>query len=325
MIVLVTGCAGFIGSRVVEKLLRKKNYFIIGIDNLNNYYDKSLKLLRLNSFIKNKNFKFYKTDIRNKEINKIIQVYKPSHILHLAAQPGVRYSIEKPAVYINNNISGFLNLLEGSKNIDIKNFLFASSSSVYGNKNKVPFLEKQITDYPENMYAVTKKTNELMAECYSNLYSIPFTGIRYFTVYGPMGRPDMAPFIFANKILERSKLKLFNSGNMYRDFTYVDDAATGTISLLNRKSILSKGNLFDIYNIGNSNTIKVSTFLKYLSQELNEEVFIENLPMQHGDMIKTYANITKIYKETGFKPKTDIKTGIKKFAKWFKAYKKIKM
>ena len=317
--ILITGCSGFIGYHLTKKLL--DNYNIIGVDNLNDYYDINLKESRLNN-LKHKNFKFIKCDISDKEeLNKIFNEYKIDKVINLAAQAGVRYSIENPDAYINSNIIGFYNILENVRKHKINHLIYASSSSVYGN-NELPFKEDSKTDNPISLYAATKKINEIMAQTYSNLYNINCTGLRFFTVYGPFGRPDMAYFNFTKKIINKEKIELYNNGQSLRDFTYIDDIVEGIIKVLDKP-------LTRIYNIGNSNPIKMLDFINILKESLinnnlieDYELNIELLPKQPGDVDNTYADIEKIKKDFNYKPKTNIKDGLDKFIKWYKEYYK---
>ena len=316
---LITGCSGFIGYHLTKKLL--DNYNIIGIDNLNDYYDINLKKDRLNN-LKNKNFKFIRCDISNKEeLDKIFNEYKIDKVINLAAQAGVRYSIENPDVYINTNIIGFYNMLENIKKHKINHLIYASSSSVYGN-NELPFKEIDFTDNPISLYAATKKTNEILAQTYSNLYNIKCTGLRFFTVYGPYGRPDMAYFNFTKKIINKEKIELYNNGESLRDFTYIDDIVEGIIKVLDKP-------ITKIYNIGNSNPIKMLNFINILKETLinnnlieDYELNIELLPKQLGDVDNTYAEIEELKRDFNYKPNTNIQDGLEKFIKWYKEYYK---
>lgn len=315
--ILITGCAGFIGYHLTKRLLN--NNIIIGIDNLNDYYDINLKKTRLNN-TKHENFKFIKCDISNKkELDNIFNKYKINKVINLAAQAGVRYSIENPDTYINSNIIGFYNILENIKKHKIDHLIYASSSSVYGN-NKIPFKENDTTDNPISLYAATKKTNEILAQTYSNLYNIKCTGLRFFTVYGPFGRPDMAYFNFTKKIINKEKIKLYNNGESLRDFTYIDDILEGITKVLDNK-------VTKIYNIGSSNPIKLLDFVNTLKQTLINNNLIEDynlnielLPKQLGDVDNTHADIKELKNDFNYKPNTNIKDGLDKFIKWYKEY-----
>ena len=315
--ILITGCAGFIGYHLTKKLLN--NYNIIGLDNLNDYYDIKLKNSRLKN-LEHKNFKFIKCDISNKEeINNIFDKYKIDKVINLAAQAGVRYSIENPDTYINSNIIGFYNILENVKKHKINHLIYASSSSVYGNNN-TPFKENDSTDNPISLYAATKKSNELLAQTYSNLYNIKCTGLRFFTVYGPFGRPDMAYYTFTKRIINKEKIELYNNGESLRAFTYIDDIVEGIIKVLDNK-------ITKIYNIGSSNPIKLLEFINILKETLINNNLIEDynlnielLPKQLGDVDNTYADIEELKKDYNYKPNTNIKDGLDKFVKWYKEY-----
>jgi UDP-glucuronate 4-epimerase len=326
---LVTGCAGFIGFHVSLKLL-KLNFKVIGIDSLNNYYDKGLKIQRLKILKKNKNFIFFKLNIKYRILlEKIFKKFKPEKIIHLAAQPGVRYSIINPHAYIDNNIVAFLNILHLSKNYRVKHFIYASSSSVYGDNKKIPFNEKDPTNHPLQLYAATKKANELMAYSYSSLYKIPTTAIRFFTVYGPWGRPDMALFLFTKNILRKKPINIFNHGKHIRDFTYIDDAVDGVIKIVNKipKIVKEKKHKDDfvphrIINIGSSKKIKLIKYIKAIELALKIKAIKNLLPKQKGDMHTTFSDISLINKLVNYKPKTKINDGVKKFTNWFIKYYK---
>ena len=335
MKILVTGCAGFIGFHLTKALIKKKN-IVVGIDSLNNYYSKSLKISRLRILKKNKNkFFFFKKNLTNiNEIEKIFKKHKFEVIIHLAAQPGVRYSLINPRAYIDNNIVAFFNILHLSKNYRVKHFVYASSSSVYGANKKIPFSEKDSADHPMQFYAATKRSNELMAYSYSSLYKIPTTGIRFFTVYGPWGRPDMALFLFTKNILKKKPINLFNHGKHIRDFTYLDDAVGGIIKIINKipKKILTSKEKNDennyapyrIVNIGSSKKIKLIDYIKAIELALKTKAIKNLLPKQKGDMNVTFSDTSLINKLTNYKSKIKINEGVKNFTKWFVKYYKYK-
>ena len=315
---LVTGAAGFIGMHLCKRLSDTGNNKVIGIDNFNSYYDVNLKKNRIKSLLKTKKFKFFKKDICNfSDLNKIIKSNKIKIIIHLAAQPGVRYSIEKPNVYTKNNLLGFANILEASRQNNIKHLLFASSSSVYGKKNKKPFQEVDNTDFPLNYYGATKKANEVMAYSYSYLYSMRVTGLRFFTVYGPWGRPDMSPYLFTYAIAKEKLITLFNNGNLYRDFTYIDDVIDAVVSIVKKKKTKKNYNLL---NIGRGKPIKVNRFLNYIKNNLNKKLIINNVAKPKSDMSFTYSNNSKLKNLFKFKPKISLKNGVKNYVNWFKEY-----
>ncbi len=323
MMILITGCAGFIGFHTAQTLLND-NYSIIGIDNLNNYYDVNLKKERLKILKKFKNFHFKKINIENKKnVEKIFKKFKPQKIIHLAAQAGVRYSLINPHAYINSNIVGFMNILDNAKKIKCKHLVYASSSSVYGGLKKYPFKENFKIDTPISMYAATKKSNELMAHVYSHLYKLPTTGLRFFTVYGPYGRPDMSLFLFVKAILKKQKINVFNYGKMKRDFTYIDDIVGGTIKVLFKppKSIKNSPP-YRIFNIGNNNPVKLESFIKIIEKELQIKAIKNKMPIQKGDIPVSFASISNLNKITGYKPKTTVNKGILNFIKWYKEYNK---
>ena len=322
MKILVTGCAGFIGYHFTNNILSKRNISVIGIDNINDYYDVNLKKNRLKNLKKNRNFIFHKIDLLEfNKLNKLIKNNKIKYIIHLAAQAGVRYSIENPRTYFDNNIKGFFNILEISKINNIKHLIYASTSSVYGDNKEFPLSEEYKTDSPLSFYAASKKTNEVMAHSYSYIYKIPTTGVRFFTVYGPFGRPDMALFKFTKNILNNKQIELFNGGLHVRDFTYVDDIINGIISIVNRPS--KKDIPYNIFNIGNGKPKKLLDYLKNIEKNLDKTTKIKKLPLQVGDIVKTHSNINKLNKFTGYKPKTNIKIGIEKFIEWYKDYYRI--
>ena len=328
---LVTGVAGFIGSALVKRLLKNGNK-IVGLDNINDYYDKSLKEARLKNIeeISSKyrgKFTFYKCALENKSyLESIFIKEKPDIVVHLAAQAGVRYSINHPDSYFQSNLMGFGNILESIRKISIENFVFASSSSVYGGCKNLPFKEDQLVDKPISLYAATKKSNELLAYSYSHLYKLPTIGLRFFTVYGPWGRPDMAPYIFLNSMLSNKTIKIYNYGKMRRDFTYIDDVIEGLFRccfkpvLDIKSSSLEQAAPFKIFNIGNGNPIKLMDFIKILESKLGLNATKEYLPIQKGDVIETFADTTELQKWINFSPETNIEDGLDEFIKWYKSY-----
>ena len=312
--ILVTGCAGFIGMHLCESLL-DDGYNILGIDNLNEYYDPKLKRNRL-KILKNFNsFSFLKLDITDlNELSYVFRDFNPSKVVNLAAQAGVRYSIENPHTYVSSNINGFMNVLECSRKNNIKGLIYASSSSVYGGNTKVPFSEKDIINKPISIYAVSKVANELMAHTFHRLYGLKSTGLRFFTVYGPWGRPDMAMYIFVKKILNDEPIDVFNFGNMERDFTYIDDIVRGI------RVAIDKNYDYEIFNLGNSKVENISNVISNIKKELNCKVKINYKPIQPGDVEKTFSDISKAKKMLGFNPTISINEGIKKFINWFNDY-----
>lgn len=336
--ILVTGSSGFIGSFLCKRLLNDYNGIkIIGLDNMNSYYDVTLKEYRLNELSKYDNYVFIKGNLADKElINKIFNEYKPEIVVNLAAQAGVRYSITNPDTYIESNIIGFYNILEACRNHPVEHLVYASSSSVYGGNTKVPFSTDDKVDNPVSLYAATKKSNELLAHCYSKLYNIPSTGLRFFTVYGPAGRPDMAYFGFTNKLIKGEKIQIFNYGNCKRDFTYVDDIVEGIIRVMQGAPEKKNGEdglpipPYAVYNIGNSNPENLLNFVEILQEELiragvlpkdyDFESHKELVPMQPGDVPVTYADTTPLEKDYGFKPSTSLRDGLRKFAEWYKEF-----
>ncbi len=348
--ILVTGCAGFIGANLISNLLDKcSSAKIIGIDNFNEYYDKKLKECRiscLNDQINSSSSDFVmkRLDIADKEaLSEIFVETRPSIVVNLAAQAGVRYSIENPDVYINSNVIGFYNVLEGCRSLGdgIQHLVYASSSSVYGSNKKIPFSEDDRVDNPVSLYAATKKSNELLAHCYSKLYNIPCTGLRFFTVYGPAGRPDMAYFLFAEKLRRGEKIKIYNYGDCRRDFTYIDDIVEGVIRVMQsppEKSMDDDGlpiPPYVIYNIGNSHPEILMDFVYILSEELvraevlpasfNIKEHIEKVPMQPGDVPVTYADTSELQRVFGYKPSTDLRMGLRRFAEWYKNYYEVEI
>ncbi len=316
--ILVTGGAGFIGSHTIKALLDRGDN-VICIDDFNDYYNPQLKEDRIKVFLKGRKFPLYRVDIADfMALKKIFQQRKIDAICHLAARAGVRASIENPFIYQKTNIEGALNLLELAKDFKIKNFVFASSSSVYGGTKKVPFSENDPVDHPISMYATTKKTNELMAHTYHHLYGLPCTGLRFFTVYGPWGRPDMALFKFTKNILDGKPIDVYNHGDHYRDFTYIDDIVQGILASLDRAYP------YEIINLGNSKTESLIDFINIIEKHLGKKAKKNMLPMQPGDVHKTFADITKAKKLLDFQPTTDIHQGIKQFINWYKKYYGIK-
>lgn len=324
--ILLTGVAGFIGFHLAKSLLRKGEY-VIGIDNLNDYYDVNLKLSRLEILSKYPNFKFIKMDISDAEaLNNLFAEYRPQTVINLAAQAGVRYSIENPRAYIDSNVVGFFNVLEACRRYPVAHLIYASSSSVYGNQHKTPFSTTDNVDNPISLYAATKKTNELMAHTYSHLYDIPTTGLRFFTVYGPYGRPDMAYFGFIDKIVRGETIKVFNNGDMLRDFTYIDDIVAGIENIINNPTNKdAKGIPYKVYNIGNNSPVRLLDFISTIEKSLGIVAKKEYLPMQPGDVYQTFADVDELQRDFGFKPDTSIDVGIKKFVDWYREYYKMEL
>jgi UDP-glucuronate 4-epimerase len=337
MKILITGCAGFIGYHTTLIAL-KKNNFVVGIDNINNYYSQRLKKDRLKSIFsyskKNKkNFRFLKIDICSfSKLEKTFKKFKFDYVIHLAAQAGVRYSIQNPRAYLNTNIGGFFNILELSRKYKIKHLVYASTSSVYGANENFPLSEKKIADHPIQFYAATKRSNEIMAHSYSSLYNLPSTGLRFFTVYGPWGRPDMALYIFTKNIINKTEIELFNYGNHMRSFTYIDDITNGIYrSMISIPKVNKKWNNknpdpstsncpYRILNLGNNKTESLKKYLKYIEIYTGKRSRIKNKKIQLGDIVKTQASLIKAKKEINFTPKVSIKEGIKKFIEWYKLY-----
>ena len=337
MTILVTGAAGFIGFHLVKKLI-ESNKRVIGLDNFNNYYDVQLKESRYKKLLDvanymNVDFEMINEDISNEnEINKIFESYKFEYVVNLAAQAGVRNSIDNPISYIDSNIKGFLNILEGCRNYPVKHLIYASSSSVYGGNSNRPFSESQSVDHPVSLYAASKKSNELMAHAYSHLYNISSTGLRFFTVYGPWGRPDMAYFSFTKSIIDGKPIKLFNRGNMIRDFTYIDDISKSLILLLYKPAL--KDNSFNtknpnpnsswaphrIFNIGNSKPINLEEFIYTIENKLEKKAIKEYVGMQPGDVVATESDTQSLLDWINFKPSTNIETGVSEFVDWYKEY-----
>ncbi len=321
-VILITGCAGFIGFHLSKALLNDKNNKIIGIDNLNKYYDVSLKNNRLKILKKFNNFYFYKINIQNqKKLKNIFEDNKIKIVINLAAQAGVRYSITNPREYLDFNVNGFFNILELSRLFKIKHLVFASTSSVYGDSNDFPLSEEIKTDSPLSFYAATKKSNEVFAHSYSNIYKLQCTGLRFFTVYGTYGRPDMALHKFVKSNIENKKINLFNYGKHKRDFTHVNDIVQGIEKIINYKNV--KKIPYEIFNIGSNKPINLKEFIKIIEKITNKRFKIVNLPLQKGDVEKTHANISKISKYLNYKPKVNIKDGVKEYIDWYKEYYKI--
>ena len=322
--ILITGVAGFIGYHLAEKLL-SNNYSIVGIDNINDYYDPSLKISRLKNLEHFSNFKFQKIDfINNNELESVFKTNQFDQVIHLGAQAGVRYSITNPQNYIDTNITGFLNILENCKNYDIRNIIYASSSSIYGINENQPFSEDDKTEKQISIYGVSKKTNELMAHAYSNLYSLKILGLRFFTVYGPWGRPDMAYFIFTKAIIENKEIDLFNNGIHSRSFTYITDIIepiNRLISIIETNQSLLNNN--EVLNIGGAEPVKLSFFTSLIEKNLGKKAIVNLKPMQQGDVKETNANIIKLEKITGYKPQVNIEEGLKRFIEWYKGYYQI--
>ena len=339
--ILVTGAAGFIGANLVRRLYEMaEDITVIGLDSVNDYYDVSLKEYRLQELAKFPIFKFFKGNLADKSlIDSIFAEYKPAIVVNLAAQAGVRYSITNPGAYIESNLIGFYNILEACRHNPVEHLVYASSSSVYGTNKKIPYSTDDKVDNPVSLYAATKKSNELMAHAYSKLYNIPSTGLRFFTVYGPAGRPDMAYFGFTNKLLKGEKIQIFNYGNCKRDFTYVDDIVTGVVNIMQHAPEKATGEdglplpPYMVYNIGNNSPENLLDFVDILQQELiragvlpedyDFEAHKELVPMQPGDVPVTYADVTALERDFGFKPSTSLREGLRKFAEWYKAFYKV--
>jgi UDP-glucuronate 4-epimerase len=329
---LVTGAAGFIGFHLCKRLLDDGGE-VIGIDNLNNYYDANLKIDRLKQIEGYKTFKFHKTELADREaISKVFNENGFDVVVNLAAQAGVRYSLTNPHAYVDSNLVGFINILEGCRHSKVKHLVFASSSSVYGANTKMPFSVHHNVDHPVSLYAATKKANELMAHTYASLYNLPCTGLRFFTVYGPWGRPDMALFLFTKAILEGKPIDVFNFGKMQRDFTYIDDIIEGVVRIIDKIPLpdpdwsgdkpdtATSYAPYKLYNIGNNNPVELMKFIEVLEDCLGQKAKKNLLPMQAGDVPATYADVDDLIKDVGFKPATSIEDGIKKFIKWYKYY-----
>jgi len=311
--ILVTGAAGFIGMHCARRLLARGDK-VIGVDNLSDYYSVSLKRDRLKR-LEHANFRFHKLDIADaRALSAVFAREKPEAVLHLAAQAGVRYSLENPAAYVETNLVGFANLLECCRQRPPRHLVFASSSSVYGANSKLPYSEADSVDRPVSLYAATKKSNELMAHCYSHLFGLKATGLRYFTVYGPWGRPDMSPMLFAQAIMRGKPIQVFNRGDMRRDFTYIDDIVEGTLRVLDRPAP------YAIYNIGNHSPVALTEYIATLERALGKKAKLKLMPMQPGDVKATYADTRALDKAVGFAPSTPLQAGLEQFAGWFKQY-----
>jgi UDP-glucuronate 4-epimerase len=330
--ILVTGAAGFIGFHLAKRLLESGD-IVVGIDNLNSYYDVNLKKARLAILENYKNFHFIKIDIANRpEMEAFFRKNESETVLNMAAQAGVRYSLTNPHAYIDSNLVGFINILEGCRHSNVKHLVYASSSSVYGANTLMPFSVHHNVDHPISLYAATKKANELMAHTYASLYKIPCTGLRFFTVYGPWGRPDMALFLFTKAILEGKPIDVYNHGKMKRDFTYIDDIIEGVVRIIDkipRPDPNWNGNNPDpgtsfapykIYNIGNNNPVELMKFINLLEECLGKKAQKKLLPIQLGDVPATYADVDDLMRDVGFKPNTPLKEGIRKFVEWYKEY-----
>lgn len=336
MKIIVTGCAGFIGAFVSQYLL-KQGHEVLGIDNLNDYYDVQLKKDRLKFLETNPKFKFHKLDVANYSgVKEQFQKFLPDRVIHLAAQAGVRYSLTHPFAYTSSNIDGFLSILECSREFKIQHLVYASTSSVYGLNESLPFNVHQSTEHPVSLYAATKKANELMAHSYSHLFKLPTTGLRFFTVYGPFGRPDMALFQFTKSILAGTPIDVFNNGNHKRDFTFVDDIVEGVcrVALGNPPTenpewtgkkpdpSFSKAP-YRLFNIGNSNSVELNRYIEVLEDCLGHKAIRNNLPLQAGDIVATEADVTDLEKAFNYRPSTPVEVGIKKFVDWYKSYYKV--
>lgn len=321
---LVTGGAGFIGFHLSKRLL-EQGAAVIGFDNMNDYYEVTLKEDRLAILRQYEKYVFIKGDLADKqEIFRIFREYNPQIVVNLGAQAGVRYSIDNPDAYIQSNIVGFFNILEGCRNYPVEHLVYASSSSVYGGNEKIPFSTEDKVDEPVSLYAATKKSNELMAYSYSKLYGIPVTGLRFFTVYGPFGRPDMAYFKFTKKIMEGRPIQIYNQGDMYRDFTYIDDIVKGVENILcNPPKTDAKEASSRLYNIGNNKPEKLMDFIETLEKCLGRKAVKEFLPMQPGDVYRTYADVSGLMRDYDFKPDTTIEEGLSRFVEWYQEYYKV--
>ncbi|MFO0775413.1 MAG: NAD-dependent epimerase [Nitrospiraceae bacterium] len=333
--ILVTGAAGFIGFHTTKRLL-KRGDTVVGLDNLNDYYDVRLKEARLEQLTPHKNFRFVKMDLADRDgMKKLFAESGVRRVIHLAAQAGVRYSLVNPHAYTDSNVTGFLNILEGCRHQKLDHLVFASTSSVYGGNTHMPFSVHDNVDHPVSLYAATKKANELMAHCYAHLYRLPCTGLRFFTVYGPWGRPDMALFLFTKAILEGKPIDVFNHGKMQRDFTYVEDIVEGVVRALDRVAQPSadwtgetpdpgtSNAPYRLYNIGNNKPVELLRFIEVLEQTLGKKAEKRMLPLQAGDVPATYADVDDLMRDVGFKPSTPIESGIARFVEWYRDYYKV--
>lgn len=333
--IIVTGAAGFIGFHLSRRLL-KEDWHVIGLDNVNDYYDVNLKNARLNMLLQSSNFKFNKVSLEDQNsISEIFSNENPTYVVNLAAQAGVRYSLTHPHAYTSSNIEGFLNILEGCRHNDVKHVIYASSSSVYGANKNMPFSVGNNVDHPVSLYAATKKANELMAHTYSHLYNIPTTGLRFFTVYGPWGRPDMALFLFTKKILEGKPIDVFNYGKHKRDFTYIDDIIEGVVRVLDKipepnpkwngvtPDSATSYAPYKLYNIGNNKPVNLMDYIELIEKKLGMTAEKNFLPLQQGDVPDTYADVDDLVRDVGFRPSTPINIGIEKFIDWYRSYYKV--
>ena len=332
MKILVTGSAGFIGSHVAKRLLARGDE-VIGLDNLNDYYDVTLKRARLEPLLADKNYSHSYADLADRDaIEMLFRVHRPERVIHLAAQAGVRYAAENPHIYVASNVTGFLHILEGCRHHGVRHLVFASTSSVYGANTDMPFSEHKSTEHPLTLYAATKKANEMMAHSYAHLYGIPCTGLRFFTVYGPWGRPDMALFLFTKAILAGEPIKVFNHGKHSRSFTYVDDIVEGVIRACDRPSTANAGwnsaqpdpatsnAPYRLYNIGNSQTVPLLRYIEVLEQSLGRKAVMEMLPLQAGDVPDTTADCSDLETELGYAPKVNVEEGVSNFVRWYREY-----
>ena len=333
--ILVTGAAGFIGFHVVQRLLQE-GQTVLGLDNLNDYYEPALKESRLRLLQGQPGFTFHRANVADRTaIAALFDKHRPDHVIHLAAQAGVRHSLSYPHLYVESNISGFLNILEGCRHVGVRHLVYASSSSVYGLNSSMPFSVHQNVDHPVSLYGATKKANELMAHSYSHLYKLPTTGLRFFTVYGPWGRPDMAYFLFTKSILEGKPIEVYNEGKMKRDFTYIDDIAKAVVLVANRPAMPNRdwrGAVPDsatssapyrLYNIGNHSSVELLRFIGIIEDCLGMKAVTQMLPAQPGDVLETSADVSDLRREVGFEPATPIETGLKCFIDWYRSYYRI--